>query len=256
MRVDGLLLDIDGVLSISWEPIDGSLEAMEWFEAEEIPFLLITNTTTHTRAELALTLREAGFKVQADQIITAVVATASYLRTHHPGQSVYVLTDGDPADDLLGIERAEIEDADVIAIGGACDEFSYDKMNRIFARLMEGAALVGMHRNLYWRTSAGLQLDGGAYIAGLEEATGTAATICGKPSAPFFDSALAMLGVPADRAAMVGDDIVNDVLGAQIHGLTGVLVRTGKFRRQDLDKGKPDVVLGSLSEVPGWLDQA
>jgi HAD superfamily hydrolase (TIGR01458 family) len=256
VRVDGLLLDIDGVLSISWEPIDGSLEAMEWFEAEEIPFLLITNTTTHTRAELALTLREAGFKVQADQIITAVVATASYLRTHHPGQSVYVLTDGDPADDLLGIERAEIEDADVIAIGGACDEFSYDKMNRIFARLMEGAALVGMHRNLYWRTSAGLQLDGGAYIAGLEEATGTAATICGKPSAPFFDSALAMLGVPADRAAMVGDDIVNDVLGAQIHGLTGVLVRTGKFRRQDLDKGKPDVVLGSLSEVPGWLDQA
>jgi HAD superfamily hydrolase (TIGR01458 family) len=256
VRVDGLLLDIDGVLSISWEPIDGSLEAMEWFEAEEIPFLLITNTTTHTRAELALTLREAGFKVQADQIITAVVATASYLRTHHPGQSVYVLTDGDPADDLLGIERAEIEDADVIAIGGACDEFSYDKMNRIFARLMEGAALVGMHRNLYWRTSAGLQLDGGAYIAGLEEATGTAATICGKPSAPFFDSALEMLGVPADRAAMVGDDIVNDVLGAQIHGLTGVLVRTGKFRRQDLDKGKPDVVLGSLSEVPGWLDQA
>ena len=56
-------------------------------------------------------------------------------------------------------------------------------------------------------------------------------------SPAFFESALALLGVPAERVAMVGDDIVNDVLGAQACGLTGVLVRTGKFMAADLEKG-------------------
>ena len=32
------------------------------------------------------------------------------------------------------------------------------------------------------------------------------------------------------QALMIGDDIVNDVGGAQACGLTGVLVRTGKYR--------------------------
>jgi ribonucleotide monophosphatase NagD (HAD superfamily) len=118
---------------------------------------------------------------------------------------------------------------------------------------MDGAALVGMHRNLYWKTESGWELDGGAYIAGLEEAAGVTAIICGKPTKTYFDGALAMLGVPSERAAMVGDDIVNDVLGAQQHGITGVLVRTGKFQETDLAKGKPDVVLASLADVPGWL---
>ena len=52
---------------------------------------------------------------------------------------------------------------------------------------------------------------------------------------------------------MVGDDIVSDVLGAQAAGLTGILVRTGKFREADLSKGTPDVVLDSLADVPAWL---
>ena len=86
--------------------------------------------------------------------------------------------------------------------------------------------------------------------AGLEEAAGVTATICGKPAPAFFESALALLGATADRVAMVGDDIVNDVLGAQAAGLTGVLVRTGKFREEDLGKGDPDLVVDSIVDLP------
>ena len=145
------------------------------------------------------------------------------------------------------------QDADVIVIGGASDAFTYDALNDIFRRLMDGAALVGMHRNLYWKTARGWELDGGAYIAGLEAAAGTTATICGKPAAAYFEAALDLLEVTAARAAMVGDDITNDVEGAQAAGLTGVLVRTGKFREEDLAKGSPDAVLGSIADVPDWL---
>jgi HAD superfamily hydrolase (TIGR01458 family) len=256
MDVDGLLLDIDGVLSVSWEPIDGAIDTLTWLRDHGVPFRLITNTTTHSREALAGTLRAAGFSVNADDIITAVVATAAYLRAEHADARVFLLSDGDARDDMDGITLVGRDDpADVVVIGGASDDFTYDTMNHIFRSLMAGAALVGMHRNMFWRTSDGLELDGGAYIAGLEEATGVRATICGKPSPAYFQAAIEMLRLPAIRVAMVGDDIANDVLSAQQIGMTGVLVRTGKFRDADLqrDDGAPDHVIDSIAALPATI---
>ena len=251
-----MLLDIDGVLAVSWEALPGAIDVIARLRHDGIAFRLITNTTTHSRADLAGTLVGAGFDVAAETIVTAVVATASYLREHHPDASVFVLSDGDAGEDLVGVRRVERPaDADVVVLGGACDDFTYATMNAIFRRLMDGATLIGMHRNLYWRTSQGWELDGGAYVAGLEEATGRRAVVCGKPAPAFFEQALRSLGVGADRAAMVGDDIVNDVLGGQAAGITGVLVRTGKFRPEDLEaaEGMPDHVLDSIADLPAFL---
>jgi HAD superfamily hydrolase (TIGR01458 family) len=252
--IDGLLLDIDGVLVVSWEAIPGSIEAVRWLRSRELPFRLITNTTTHARRDLAGTLGAAGFDVAADEIVTAVVATAAYLRSTHPGAATFVLSDGDPSGDMNGVALVDRpEGADVVVIGGACDDFSYDAINRVFRRVMDGAALVGMHRNRYWRTSDGLQVDAGAFIAGLEYASGATATICGKPAAEYFRGALDSLGVPASRALMVGDDVENDVMGAQAAGIGGVLVRTGKFRPGDLDRHSPDHVVDALADLPALL---
>jgi HAD superfamily hydrolase (TIGR01458 family) len=253
-RVDGVLLDIDGVISISWEPIPGSIDALAWLRRERIPFRLITNTTTHTRLELARTLSAAGFDVEPGEIVTAVVATAAYLRSHHAGAKVLLLSDGDCRDDLEGVTLVGSDDAaDVVVLGGASDDFSYAAVNGIFRRVMDGAALVGMHRNLYWRTADGLQLDGGAFLAGIEAAANVTAVVCGKPAPAYFEAVLGELDVPPDRAAMVGDDIVNDVLGAQALGIRGVLVRTGKFSPTDLDRGSPDHVIDALADFPTLL---
>ncbi len=254
-EIRGVLLDIDGVLTISWEALPGAIETLERLRRDGTPFRLITNTTTHTRRDLAATLGTAGFDVAPEDIVTAVVATGSYLRAHHPRARVFVLSDGDASEDLTGIELVGVDEADVVVLGGAGDAFTYATLDRVFRRLAEGATLVGMHRNLYWRTSAGFRLDGGAYVAGLEEATGRRAAICGKPAPAFFEEALRLLGVPPGHAAMVGDDVVNDVLGAQAIGITGVLVRTGKFLPGDLERpeGQPDHVLDSIADLPAWL---
>ena len=206
--IEGLLLDIDGVLAVSWEPLPGAVQAMASLRTEGIPFRLITNTTTHTRRDLAATLREAGFDVDGDEIVTAVTATASYLQEHHAGRRAFVLTDGAPGEDLAGVPIAGApQEADVVVIGGASDAFTYQTMNGIFRRLMEGVPLVGMHRDLYWKTSQGWELDGGAYIAGLEEATATSAVICGKPARTYFEAALALLGVGGAPPAVGGGEV-------------------------------------------------
>jgi HAD superfamily hydrolase (TIGR01458 family) len=253
LDVDAVLLDIDGVLVTSWVALPGSIETVAALRAAGIPFRLLTNTTTHTRAGLAATLREAGFDFAPEEILTAVTATAAHLRARHAGGKVYVLSDGDPRPDLTGVELVELDDADVVVLGGACDDFSYDTMNRVFRRLNEGAGFVAMHRNLYWRTKDGLQLDGGAFVAALQAASGVSPVVCGKPAPAYFEAALEDLRVEAGRAAMVGDDVVNDVGGAQAVGVRGVLVRTGKFRPSDLGRGSPDVVVDSIADVPALL---
>lgn len=251
--VDGVLLDIDGVLALSWRALPGAVETVNWLRSRRVPFRLLTNTTTHSCDDLAGKLREAGIAVEPSEIITAVVGTATYLRTHRAGARVYLLTDGDARDDMGGIELVE-DRPDIVVIGGACDDFSYANVNRVFRMLAGGAELVGMHRNLYWRTSDGLELDGGAYIAGLEEAANVTATICGKPAPAFFQAALDALGVPANRAAMVGDDIVNDVLGAQAVGIAGVLVKTGKYSADAEHLGDPHRVVDSIGDLPALLE--
>jgi HAD superfamily hydrolase (TIGR01458 family) len=256
--VEGLLLDIDGVLVTSWRPIPGAIEAMATFRAAGLPVCLITNTTTHPRTELAATLTRAGFEVEPDMIVTAVTATAEHLRRAHPGAAVFLLSDGDARADLAGVTLVdEPADADVVVIGGASDDFTYGAVNRVFGRLMHGGSpLVAMHRNMFWRTSHGFELDAGAYVAGLEAASGLQATVCGKPAPAYFEAALSVLKITAGRAAMVGDDVVNDVDGARAAGLTGILVRTGKFRPDDLDRGSPDHVVDSLADVPALLGLA
>lgn len=255
MAIEAVLLDIDGVLTVSWKALPGATQALQRLRQQGVPIRLVTNTTTKTRSDLAATLRDAGFDVTDEEVVTAVVATAAYLRTTHPGAKVFVLSDGDAAADLEGVDLVDVEEADVIVLGGASEDFAYDTMNRIFRRLMDGARLVGMHRNLYWKTSEGWELDGGAYIAGLEAAADTVAAICGKPEETYFAAALEALGVGADRAAMVGDDMLNDVVGAKAVGLIGVLVKTGKYRPGDETRHdvQPDHVVDSIAGLPEIL---
>jgi HAD superfamily hydrolase (TIGR01458 family) len=258
-RIGAVLIDIDGVLTVSWEPISGAVAAVEYLRAAGIPLALVTNTTSRSRASIASALATAGFPVTASDILTAPAIAAGYLREHYPGARCLLLNSGDIGTDLAGVSLAGDDEAaaDVVLIGGAGPEFSYQALNRAFCCLEAGARLVAMSRGLYWRTSNGLQLDSGAFVAGLEQAAGITAEVVGKPAGGFFNAALAYVGVPAPEALMIGDDIDNDVLAAQRCGLTGVLVKTGKYRTRTHSgaAAAPDHVLDSIADLPRLLQQ-
>ncbi|MFF3688204.1 HAD-IIA family hydrolase [Streptomyces sp. NPDC002187] len=260
-RVAAVLIDIDGVLTVSWKPLPGAVEAMERLREADIPLALLTNTTSRTRASIAAALADAGFPVTEDDIFTAPVVAATYLAEHCPGARCALLNSGDIQEDLAGVTLVDLDDPaavpDVILVGGAGPEFDYGALNSAFAHIQRGARLVAMHRNLYWRTATGLQLDTGAFLAGLERAARVEAEVIGKPAEPFFATALAHLGAGASQALMIGDDIESDVLGAQRHGITGVLVRTGKYlpEAHRAAPGEPDHVLDSFAYLPGLLQR-
>lgn len=251
----GILLDIDGVLHVSMQAVAGANDTLLWLQKQGYQLCFVTNTTTSSRATLLQKLRKIGLQLDEARVVTAPVATANYIRQHYPGKRCWLLTKGDTARDFAGIPLVETH-ADIIVIGGAEELLTYENLNHAFRMLMEGAILLATHSNLYWRTSEGLQLDSGPFVHALELATGQRATVLGKPNHAFFEQALLTISVQPQEALMVGDDLENDIDGAQRAGLQGALVCTGKHNAQSplLEFIRPDVILPSITDLPGWLE--
>lgn len=252
---------MDGVLTVSCEAVPGAIGAVRRLRAEGISLRVVTNTTSRSRRLIASGLRRIGFDFSDEEVLTAASAAAAYLSANHPGKRVFLLGDAQ-AEDLVGVQLVGVDDKpDVVLISGADPSFAFDNLNRVYRLVLSGATFVAMHRSLSWMTRDGECLDAGAYLLGLERAAGRDAVITGKPSREFFIAALHALGLTANRTAMVGDDLENDVFAAQAVGMTGILVRTGKFRQDILARasGSPDHVINSIADLSalvealGWL---
>lgn len=74
----------------------------------------------------------------------------------------------------------------------------------------------------------------------------------GKPSAMFFKTVLNNLQLAPKDIVVVGDDITSDIVGAERMKMRSILVKTGKFKPNQLDNpvAKPTWVLDSVSELP------
>ena len=255
------MIDIDGVLVVSWRALDGAVGALQRVRSAGIPLRMLTNTTSRTRAGVVARLRDAGFDIDEEEVVTAPIATAEYLRTRFPDGSVALLSSGDVTGDLAaaGADLIDLTDpatpaperVDAVVLGGAGPEFTYEALDRAFDLLLGGAELVAMHRGLTWRTARGIQLDTGAFLAGLERAAGVRATVVGKPEPAMFAAGLASLGAAPAEVVMIGDDLDGDVRGAQHSGIAGILVRTGKFRPAALQTpGRgPDLVADDFASA-------
>jgi ribonucleotide monophosphatase NagD (HAD superfamily) len=198
--------------------------------------------------------------VKLDEIVTALVATGAFLRTRFPGSRCLVVGGAESHEDLGGVMLAGADDpADVVVIGGASEAIPSVLANRALRLVLAGAPLVAMHGSLTWLTDAGIMLDTGrALVIALEKAAGIEANVVGKPSPRFFEEAMRLLGGSAEMTAMVGDDIENDVAASQRLGMTGVLVRTGMFTPDQLDRPTepPDHVIDSFAVLPDLLGLA
>jgi ribonucleotide monophosphatase NagD (HAD superfamily) len=97
----------------------------------------------------------------------------------------------------------------------------------------------------------GLSLSAGPFVSALEFATGKQAIVMGKPSKSFFELALQDMNLHPYQVAMVGDDIYSDIAGAHSAGMTGILVRTGKFREEILQNSpiRPDAIIDSIANL-------
>lgn len=273
--VEGLLLDLDGVLISRGEAIPGAAAALDRLRERSVPFVVLTNTSLVSRVTLAVQARAAGFDLPPDRIVSALSATAARTARDLPGEPLFVLASEDARREFAGQRLIDATAADApdaraaaVVVGDSPEALEWANVNRAFRLVRGGAALVAMHRNPWWLTPAGETIDSGAYVAGLEYATGARATLVGKPAPAIFREALGILrslpgarGLRLGEVAMVGDDLRSDIAPARRLGLASVLVLTGRTSGDaatslaDLpSRARPDAIAPSLSEVVMALD--
>ena len=251
----GVLLDLDGVVYVGDEPVPGAPETVDWLAREGIPYRFLTNTTSRPRRAIVDKLAGMGIHAGEDMILTPAVAAVAWLRRHDIEGPALFVPDATAAEFAeLGPLRAD-GSAGAVIVGDLGEGWEYATLNRAFRLLMNDPAppLVALGMTRFWRAEDGHRLDAGPFVRALEYAAGRTAVVVGKPDPAFYATAVDALALEADHVVMVGDDIRTDVEGAQQAGLTGVLVRTGKFSASDLTSEiTPDAVLDSIADLPRW----
>jgi HAD superfamily hydrolase (TIGR01458 family) len=256
MNTGAVLIDLDGVLYVEDEPIPGAVEAVGELRGRGLALRFVTNTTALPRRQVLARLERLGVPVAAHELVTPASLAVAHCRRAGLQRALLLMRD-DVKQDVAGLKDVA-RGADVVIVGDLGEAFTYAVLNRAFRELLDGAELVALQKNRYWRTPDGLSLDVGPFVAALEYASGRDAVVVGKPAPAFFATVLAELGIGPAAAVMVGDDVESDVGGAQRAGLAGVLVRTGKYRADAVAASgvRPTATVDSIADVPALLAAA
>lgn len=251
--IKAVLFDLDGVLYIGKQLIPGALATVSRLREAGLSVRFVTNTSTLSLEALQQKLNAFGFNTVPEEIMSAPQATIEYLKKQPKPVCKLLLAD-DVKKDFACFEQSE-HAANYVVIGDIGDGWSYALLNEVFQCLVNGAQLIAIHKNRFWQTEAGLQMDIGAFVTGLEYASNCKAMLMGKPSRHFFNIAVDALQLKPHEVLMIGDDIDADVGGAQDAGLHGVLVKTGKYRETytRLSTIEPDATLASVNDLPQLL---
>ena len=248
-RPKAFLIDMDGTLYFKGEPCPGAIETVNYLRQEKYQLRFLTNTTAKTPKMLHAQMQALGFNIYEDEIFNATYACLQYLRSQL-GASCHFMVD-DAVKAFFKEIPVDDDTPDFVVVGDYGEGFDFNALNHAFRLLMNGAELIALQKNLYWFSSEGMFLDCGAFVTLLEAAAGTTAKVMGKPSETFFNIALESLQVSPNEAVVIGDDITSDIVGAENMKMRSILVRTGKFKPNQLENpvAKPTWVLESVSEL-------
>ncbi|MCL9662324.1 TIGR01457 family HAD-type hydrolase [Paenibacillus hunanensis] len=258
----GLLIDLDGTLYHGNRVIPGAADWIARLKQAGIPYLFVTNNSSRTPEGVAAHMQELGIEAEADQVCTSALAAAAYIAGEQPGASVYVI--GEPglvaAVQAAGLKVSE-EQPDYV-LQGIDRSFTYDKLTIALRLISGGARFVLTNPDLQLPSHDGLLPGAGTLGAAITAATTVEPVVIGKPSSILMEYALQRIGLSAEDAIVVGDNMLTDIAAGAAAGCPTILVMTGVTTEQNLSQHeaqtgvRADQVCQSLSEIdPARLDQ-
>ena len=252
-ELDGLLVDLDGVVWVGREMVPGAVTALRELLAGGMEIVFVTNNPGKPAAVYAERLRDAGVPTNADRVVTAGEATAGLVAEYAGvGGTAFVI--GAPAFHetvtaagltLLAGEAGR--EAAVVVVSGHRD-FDYEELLTATLALQGGAALFATSRDPTMPMPGGAWPGTGAILAAVETASGARAEIGGKPEPHLFEMARERIPA-AKRVAMVGDRVSSDIEGGRRAGLETILVLSGATSREEAAGATPapDHVIADLA---------
>jgi 4-nitrophenyl phosphatase len=225
-----VLCDLDGVVWLAHQPIDGSADAVERLRTAGHRVVFVTNNSSATVADQEAALLAVGILAVGD-VITSAMAGAHLLSAGErvlmcggPGLAEAIAKVG-----AISVSHEECEDGAHIdtVIVGFHRHFDYEVMRRASTAIRRGARLVGTNDDATYPTPNGPIPGGGSILAAISTAAGIDPIVAGKPHQAMADVVRSIVTNVGADAVMVGDRPSTDGGFAATLGCRFALVRSG-----------------------------
>jgi HAD superfamily hydrolase (TIGR01450 family) len=233
----GFVFDMDGTLVLGdktnhgLNPLPGALEITRWLSDRRVPFVLFTNGTAHTPQQYVGMLRDVGFPLLDNGVMTPASSAADLFRRRgyrriltlggeglerplHDAGRVIVRPEGKPVADAI--------------LAGWFREFTMSALEAACFAAWNGAKVYSCSQSLFFATAEGKALGTSrAICAMIKDLTGARIHVIGKPALEALRCAARQLGTRTTELTVVGDDPSLEIPMALRGGALAVAVRTG-----------------------------
>jgi len=245
------LIDMDGVLISGQNIIPGADAFIARLRKKGIKFLVVTNNSMYTPADLAHRLQHLGLDINKEEIFTSAMATARFVHTQNPGGKAFVIGESGLLVALheVGYIQTDI-DPDYVILG---ETFSYhlEYITKAVRLVLAGARFIATNPDPTGPGEGGIVPACGAMAALIERATGHAPFFIGKPNPFMMRAALNYLGTHSEDTIMIGDRMDTDIVAGIQTGMETILVLSGVTSQEDIKRYpyRPNRVLNSVAEI-------
>jgi 4-nitrophenyl phosphatase len=231
------VFDIDGTLAMmdkktgTYAALPGAVETLEALRARDMPVVAYTNGTFFPPAHYYPRLADAGLHLDPGHILTPAVVAARQLVALGHKRPLVLGAEGTrtPLRDL-GLDVAVPGDAgpfDSVMLGWMAD-FGARDLEVAAQAIWSGLPLYATSVAPYFAGANGRLLGiSGAIAAALQNATGVAPIVFGKPEPIGLIDISNMLSIPPDQMVVIGDDPRLEIAMARRAGAFAVGVTTG-----------------------------
>ncbi len=256
-KVKGFFIDVQGTLidDLNKEPIKGACEFIDYLNKNFIPYVVITNNTKEQSDIFLESLRQKGLNIKN------YIDPFCILKELVKSKKVAAFGTNKFLEVLKSLNyELNFEDFETLIVS-----ISKDYDNEDYAQMIDCAYktndLVAMHGTSTYSKDGKRYPGVGAIMSMIKFAVNKDYEVVGKPSFEFFEKARELINLEFKDITIISDDMIGDLLGAQILEMNSCLVLSGKVRskKELLDtlqnKEIPKNICNDMSEVLELLEK-
>jgi NagD protein len=250
-RPKNYLIDMDGVLVRGQVPIPGAVDFLAQLVERQARFLILTNNSLYTPADLQLRLQHSGLDLPAGHIYTSALATAQFLQAQQPGGTAFVIGEAGLTTALHDVGYRLTDTAPDYVVLGETTAYSFERITRAIRLIAAGARFIATNRDVRGPSDTGIVPATGAVAALIASATGRTPYFIGKPNPLMMRTALNTIDAHSEESVMVGDNMDTDIIAGIESGMTTILVLSGVTTRELVTRYpyRPTQIADSVADI-------
>lgn len=239
---DLAMLDLDGVVYIGPDAVDGVAERLEQAVEAGMHLAYVTNNASRPPRVVAEHLTRLGIPARDDEVVTSAQAAARLLAERLlPDSAVFVIGGAGLFEALAeeGLRPVQsTEDQPVAVVSGYNPDLPWSTVTDGAILVKNGLPWVASNTDLTVPTPQGPGPGNGVLVEAVARFAGREPLVAGKPLPPLFEETRRR--VEGARPLVIGDRLDTDIEGGQNTGLDTLLVLTGVTGVSELVSAPPN----------------